>query len=376
MYFVALFFCQKVRVLIFLKVTILTYYGKKTVHLIKKEIVSSAERYTGMKEFLRKTRIFKVYVKQRVRWIVRAIFRHEAKLFVRYGMDTAKSKSGELARLTAMYHVIEKGLTMPSRRLGFGQPAVLSVLRKMDELREMGGDKSDEYVHAAAVLTEYYELHRRESYELEQDVQRELEVMMAREKVPASSQSSSNPESYWSATYADFAAFSNSRHSVRHYGEASVPMETIRAAIKLANNAPSACNRQPCRVYCLSNKDKIAEFLKIQGGNRGFGHLADKVLILTSTRKSFMLGDPFAVYVNGGIYLMNLSYALHYHRVAHCILGWSPLVNDERYVRQELGIDEFEAIICAFTLGSLPDGEFALALSPRKDVDETLICIY
>lgn len=328
-----------------------------------------------MKAFLRKTAIFKVYLRHRIRWMVRAIFRRELGLFVRYGMDTARSKAGENARLTAMYHVIEKGLTMPARRLGFGQPAVLGILSLMDKLREMGAAKTDEYMHAAAVLTEYYELHRREQYELEKEVQKALEVMIEREKVAASSQLSLTAEDYWSANSADFETFSNSRHSVRHYGEAPVPLETIRAAVKLANNAPSACNRQPCRVYCLSNKEKIDEFLKIQGGNRGFGHLADKVLILTSSRKSFMLCEPYAVYVNGGIYMMNLSYALHYHKVAHCMLGWSPSLEKEKFVCQELGIDESEAVIGAFACGTLPEGEFALASSPRKDVADTLFHI-
>lgn len=58
-------------------------------------------------------------------------------------------------------------------------------------------------------------------------------------------------------------------------------MEDLMQAIELAQNAPSACNRQPGRVHLVENDLLKHKILDIQGGNRGFGHMADKVLIVT-----------------------------------------------------------------------------------------------
>ena len=327
-----------------------------------------------MKSLIKKTFIYKFYLRWRFRRMVRERFDAELAYFSAYNMDSTPSREGEAARLVAMYHVLEKGLTMPARRLGFGQPMALSIVQKLEQFRTKYGDTTDAaYQHAVAVLREYAELHRQEGFALNAELQAALERVLAENPFEASSQIRMTPETYWSAGEKEFAAFSASRHSVRNYGEGTVPEEKIRAAVELANNAPSACNRQPCRVYCVREDAAKERLLQIQGGNRGFGHLADKVLVLTCDRRSFMLTEPFSVYVNGGIYLMNLAYALHYEQIAHCILTWvaSPVLDEEAH--RLLDIPAHEAIIACMTLGNLPNGEFPLASSPRKSAGETLV---
>lgn len=43
--------------------------------------------------------------------------------------------------------------------------------------------------------------------------------------------------------------FINGRHSVRSFDSTPVPQETLTQVVELAQSAPSACNRQPSRVY-------------------------------------------------------------------------------------------------------------------------------
>ncbi len=293
---------------------------------------------------------------------------HEQRAFQTWNMDASISSVGEAARLAAMYHVVEKGLTMPGRRLGFGQAAVSNLARRVIGFRKMYGENCSEYKHAVAVLAEYYKLHEQEQVELLRSTKEALEECL--NGVVPSAQPRMTPEAYWGANKSDFAAFSTSRHSVRHYGKGSVPLEDIEAAVALANNAPSACNRQPCKVYCVQESGKMAKLLQIQGGNRGFGHLADKVLVLTCNRRAFMPNEPLSVYVNGGIYLMNLAYSLHYYKIAHCILTWVPTPENDILAHELLGIDMAEAVIALLTCGVLP-ADFMHALSPKKKVNET-----
>lgn len=323
-----------------------------------------------IKRLIRETILFRFYVKWRIRQKTRAVFANELKAFRVQNMDAAASKKGEEARIAGMYHVIEKGLTMPDRRLGFGQLSVVTLAKKIAEFRALYGTDNAVCRHAESVLAEYLVLHETENYALEPSVKSALDEVFQKRNVAPASQLRMTAERFWSENRSDFAKFSSSRHCVRSYGKGSVSIEDIKAAVELANNAPSACNRQPCKVYSLSDSKKMSKLLEIQGGNRGFGHLADKLLVLTCDRRTFMHMDPMSVYVNGGIYLMNLSYALHFYKIACCILAWAPTPKNDKLTHRMLGIDKAEAIIALLSCGVLPD-EFMLASSPRKSADET-----
>ena len=327
-----------------------------------------------LKEILEGTCIFRLYLRIAIWRKVHSAFLHEQREFASQNMDVRSSRVGESARLAAMYHVIEKGLTMPNRRLGFGQTMVIALTKRIIAFYEKYGEECAESRHAIAVLLEYYKLHEREQFELELATKDALEKCLKGYGIEASQQKQVTAEEYWRNNMADFAAFSSSRHSVRHYSDGIVPFETIKSAVSLANNAPSACNRQPCKVYCVQDAEKKTKLLHIQGGNRGFGHLADKVLVVTCDRQAFMPNEPFSVHVNGGIYLMNLAYALHFYKIAHCILTWVPTAENDILAHKLLGIESTEAIIAIMTCGVLPR-EMMLAASPRKSVDETLALI-
>ncbi len=328
-----------------------------------------------IKAALKKTIIFKWYLKYRFKKTVQAVCKYEGHMFVKTNMDSSQSKQGEEARLVAIYHVIEKGLTMPNRRLGFGQDTVLVLVSKLSAFKSAwNASQSEAYQHAVAVLKEYRDLHSGHQYELREDVVAALKELLQEEDICASQQINMTPNVFWSAGMSNFAEFSASRHCCRHYSEEEVPLELIKNAIELANNAPSACNRQPCKVYCVTEQQKMEKLLAIQGGNRGFGHLANKVLVLTCDRRAFMPNEMLSVHVNGGIYLMNLCYALHYHHIAHCILTWVPTPANDVITHDLLGIDHAEAIIAVLSIG-FPPKDFILASSPRKSVEDTLILV-
>ena len=76
-------------------------------------------------------------------------------------------------------------------------------------------------------------------------------------------------------------------------------------------------------------------------------------------------------YTNGGLFVMNLCYALHYHGVAHCILHWSVAPEADRAAHGLLGIPENEAIIQLIACG-MPPEEFDVAASPRLAAADVL----
>ena len=188
--------------------------------------------------------------------------------------------------------------------------------------------------------------------------------LAARTDVPAAREPHVRKADFFAAKDAPFPEFAASRHVCRHFA-GPVPRETVESAIALATTAPSACNRQHARVHVVDSPALRDRLFALQGGTRGFGQDADKVLVVTSDLSAVRWGwERHDCYTNGGLFVMNLCYALHYHGVAHCILHWSVAPEADRAAHGLLGIPANEAIVQLIACG-MPPEEFDVAASPR-----------
>jgi hypothetical protein len=253
----------------------------------------------------------------------REIFRYDQKRLLSWAFCHNRTKEGMLAKITMDYHIVEKGLTMPNMRFGFGKAAILNLISQLNHFANTYGTEDPAFHNAVSVLAEYKQIHCEANYILDPDLEVALDELLKRSPISPSSQIDMTRDRYWQSIDAPFEIFSASRHSVRNF-EGTISIEQIRNAIALANNAPSACNRQFVKVHCIDDHEMIARCFQLQNGNRGFGHLADKLLILTADLRDLVWPEERNdVFTNAGIYLMNLCYSLHRNKVAHCILNWS-----------------------------------------------------
>ena len=233
--------------------------------------------------------------------------------------------------------------------------------------------QDDQILHAISVLDAYREVHRKENFNLSPDLQQALDSLLA-DFPPADhgkGHMEMTREQYYAHLESPFPEFSASRHSVRHFN-GPVSLEQIEQAVSLARNAPSACNRQHARVHCICDKEIREKVLSLQNGNRGFGHLADKLLIITADLHDIRWEEERNdLYTNAGIFLMNLCYALHANKVAHCLLNWSVSPLQDIRLRQLVSIPDHETVVCILACGDCPE-QFSLAASPRKPVSKIL----
>lgn len=276
------------------------------------------------------------------------------------------------AQLLFNSHRIEKGLTMPRFRYAFGAKVIVLLAKLLREYRERGYDRSHSaYVESIRVLKEYREVHQRGNATLDAAVISALSVVDTEPSIPPSSQICMSRQEYWADLQADFAKFARSRHSVRDlHGQA--PMESILKAVELANTAPSACNRQFARVHYYGNKELVQKMLALQNGNTGFGSTVEQLILVTSDMEYAIA--PVEVpdlFLNAGIYTMNLSYALHYNRVAHCLLNWMVDGATDRAMRTLADIPDKETIHIVIACGQLPE-QVKLTASPRLPVGSVL----
>jgi len=289
------------------------------------------------------------------------------------------------AEIVMSYHVLEKGLTMPRRRLGFGKGAVVHLVNLIESferrfecassgsvpnstLKDANPTLKDPQVrHAAGVLRAYRELHR----DWPEPMPRLDAFLAAHTDVPSAHEPHVTRTDFFSAKDAPFPLFAASRHVCRHFA-GSVPRETVEKAVGIATTAPSACNRQHVRVHVVDDAGLRDRLFAVQGGTRGFGQDADKVLVVTADLSAVRWGwERHDCYVNGGIFVMNLCYALHYPGVAHCILHWSVPPEADRAAHGLLGIPPNEAIVQVIACG-MPPEEFDVAASPRLAASDVL----
>lgn len=310
--------------------------------------------------------IFGSFARMKMRREARRAFRYDMRQFmVGAGALHLDRKSAARSEIVMAYHVLEKGLTMPHRRMGFGKGAIVHLIDLITNFERRFGLDDGQVRHAAGVLRAYRELHRDWPEKMPR-----LDAFLEKHKdIAAATQPHVRREDFFAAKDSAFPAFAASRHVCRHFAGA-IPRKTLEDAIALAMTAPSACNRQHARVHIIDNQETRDKLFAIQGGTRGFGQDADKVIVVTADLSSVRWAwERHDAYTNGGIFVMNLCYALHYHGIAHCILHWSVAPSNDRAAHELLGIPDSEAIVQVLACGIPPD-EFDVASSPRRDPKE------
>jgi|GEM_PF-1605652 len=178
-----------------------------------------------------------------------------------------------------------------------------------------------------------------------------------------------------SHTNFDFHGFVSSRHSVRKFRDKIIPREVIYDIVRDALYCPSACNRQPFKVYFSEDREKIAQIIKL--GADGF--IADGIhdcVIITCDKALQSPGEiDDQEYVNGGIFLGYLVMSAHAHGLGSCLFQClRSSVTKQDKIRRAFGINDSEAIVCCMGIGELED-DVVCACAQRRNVKDAAICL-
>jgi nitroreductase len=274
--------------------------------------------------------------------------------------------------LTLLYHIVEKGLTMPVPRPGFGKKVVIDLCNVVLRYERMNLSQDQmEFVQSVTVLKEYNKLHKEIGFQLDDDVIERLNRVVNRfENVKGLEQIDISEMEYFKNVNAPFDVFCRSRFSVRNYTNKEIPLEVLYDCIDLAQKSPSFCNRQPTRVYIVKSEATKQAILDVQNGNRGFGHLAETLIVLSSVISTTKdIHERFENHLNGGMFAMTLLNALHFNKIAACSLNWSVSSDKDITMRKLLNIPENEVVLLVISCGYPPEN-FKMAASPRKKANE------
>ena len=274
--------------------------------------------------------------------------------------------------LTLAYHIIEKGLTMPIPRPGFGKAVVISLVNTILNYQKLNLPFNElEFKQSVSVLREYKDFHEHLNFRLDKEVVEKfkfLEILF--KTVEGEKQIKISADEYFCHIKSPFDLFCRSRYSVRNYTNQEIPMSVLYDCIELAQKSPSFCNRQPSRVHIVKSPEKKKGILEIQNGNRGFGHLAETLLVISSVISTTKdIHERNENHLNGGLFSMTLLNALHLNKIGACPLNWSVSNEKDLNIRKILNIPENEVVLLIISCGYVPD-HFSIASSPRKSAKE------
>ena len=143
-------------------------------------------------------------------------------------------------------------------------------------------------------------------------------------------------------------------------------------AVALAQTAPSACNRQSTHVFACLNTEKIAMIKHRHGGLSGFANL-NALLVVTGNLRLYQNEyERNTVFVDGGIFLMNLLYSLDAHNIASCPIIWGAEPDNDHFLYNLLGIPESHEIISLIAIGNFPENDVLIPLSLKRDTQSIL----
>ena len=284
-----------------------------------------------------------------------------------------------IARVTFYSHQIEKGLSHSNFRFGFGKTALTNLSLALEELKRSESDysKCAAYQSAIAALQEYRSKHENANYCIN-DI---IELFPSDIWSDASTSISANggsvcvkaSEKSENGTLPFESLFLN-RRSIREFSDVPLTEAEIKHVVDVAMKAPSVCNRQPVRVYAITNESIIKKLLKLQGGFNGY-KFPPTLFLITADNKAFLsISEHNEGFVDGGLFSMALLLALEANKIAACPLNTMFSKQIDQQTRNIIGIPRNEFLIMYIAAGHFPDETYT-CISRRYPVQDILSII-
>lgn len=287
-------------------------------------------------------------------------------LFIKYSFKDLKFKTKNqiTSYLIKQYHIIEKALSLPETRKGFGEAKIRSLIKVTNKYIENYG--YDELTGTIfSTIKEYIEFHKDiESNDFINELSEYIFDKKLNEEggVKKYEKTNLNEE--------EFIKFLKTRTSVRYFSNSSVDNSILYKAVDIAKQTPSLCNRQGWKVHFYEGK-KILELLKLQNGNRGFTESVQRLAIMTGDYNAVTKSERNEVGTGVGMFSMTFVLALHSLGLASCILNSSVSFYTEKKIKRLGKIPSNEKIVMFIAIGYPHENAF-VAKSHRKNTNSVI----
>lgn len=172
----------------------------------------------------------------------------------------------------------------------------------------------------------------------------------------------------------DFIDLVLNRQSCRDFNDKPLEKEIVEKIASTAVLAPSACNSQPWKLYCVTTPEKVSEVaqcLQRLGVNK-FTSKAKAFIAVSEVeaklfdRASKTLGNDFFVKYDIGQTIAYITLGAQDLGVSSCVIGWV----DKDKLKQTLNLPENEKCSIVVALGY---SDCELRQKMRKDKSQTIV---
>ncbi len=155
------------------------------------------------------------------------------------------------------------------------------------------------------------------------------------------------------------------RRSVRWFSNKEVSREAIDRAMRVAMEAPSACNRQPFRWEFFDSQELVQKVGAVPKGTPGWLHQIPVFAVIIGKFDAFRFErDRHVPYIDGALSAMNLINALEVQGISSCCVNFPDFADTERRMTEVLKLQPCERALMCLAIG-YPDVEERVAYSQK-----------
>ena len=278
--------------------------------------------------------------------------------------------------LRMQIHIIEKCLVIDNQSIFNNHKMMFDMVAKLDELLQ-NDYKRDGHVVIESLSAIHGVIARCKSNKTDcTAIEKEVASFMSRHHIPSRGSDDNAIEIVRSEPVAphvlkQYKEVVESRVSIRKYKPDLVDRDTILEVIGVANLCPSACNRQPCKVYFSVNRDRQNELKELCGDRLAASNISN-FMVSTVDKSAFSPNEPFQAWINGGIFVDALVNAIHAHGLGACIFQFSKYYKNLPKLKSLLGIPPYEDVICMIGFGYYTESTHHIK-KHRKPIDEIAV---
>ena len=278
-------------------------------------------------------------------------------------------------QLLLISHSLEKGMSIPNSKIGFGIKKAEYLILYQKKYISLGFEVSSfAFRESVAVLQKWIDFSKQNGVNVDKIKNESNSIMKLANiaDISAGFNVIGMEKVYSKIDKSLVEYFISTKHSVRQYIKKPIPDDIMLNVMKMTAYAPSACNRQPCKIYWTSDMEKVGIISHLIPGNKGFEDEVPNWAFVSVDRRFFNGAEGLQGYVNGGIYLAYFILCLHANAIGSCIFQIPIADKNVPVIKKLAGISDCEAIIAAVGFGYAAD-TLKFACAQRRPISETLV---
>ena len=287
------------------------------------------------------------------------------------GSNQSKDPAKLLTPIVIQTHALEKGMSIGESRPGFGKEKAMTLLENLEKYILISGDLNS-VADSCSVISKYIEFNKLLGADMS-DVEFAFLSFCNKNSIQINKKRGGiyymSHNDIMESRTSQFDIFSYTRYSIRDFGKTKIDRDAILRALKICEKTPSACNRQRYHIYLYENEDMKNLVFSLQGGSKGFYENMQVAILICGDLRGYGLNERKQVYVDCGLYAMNLLYSLHYEGLATIPLTMGHKQRILQKIKKRLNIPLYEIPVILIGVGSFKEN-YKVAISERKSYKE------